>query len=454
MTNMMIKRPRPIASLFLAIVVMIGLASTARAETEIQRVISPGGVEAWLVEDDTIPIISMSYAFRGGAASDPDGQDGLTNFVSGLLDEGAGDLDSEAFQARLADLNISLGFSGGRDSFTGSLLTLRENRDDAFDMLRLALTEARFDEEPVSRIRSQLLRGLEQDKTDPGYLSGRRFFSTLFAGHPYARPTRGTIETVTAIDAESLRLFPAQRFTRDRLVVGVSGAISATELGALLDATFGKLPPTSDLPDIPDIPVVTTKQIEIIELPVPQSSALFGLSGFKRDDPDFIPAYVLNYILGGGGFSSRLMEEVREKRGLAYSVYSYLYPLDHAGLWLGGVATQNARMAESLDVITEVLDGFANGDISDEDLADAKTYLTGAYPLRFDTNAKIAPRLVSLQMDNLGIDYTKTRNSMIEAVTLDDIKRVARRLIDTDRLFVVVAGAPENLTDAQIVETQ
>ena len=443
-----------LSQLLISLVVLFGLNISAQAETEIQRIISPGGIEAWLVEDDTIPIISLSYGFRGGAASDPVGQEGLTNFVSGLLDEGAGDLDSQAFQARLADLNISLGFSGGRDRFTGTLRTLRENRDAAFDMLRLALTESRFDEEPVERIRSQLLRSLEQDKTDPDYLSGRRFFATLFEGHPYARPTRGTIETITALSAETLSSFPARRFTRDRLVVGVSGALSGTELGLLLDKTFGGLTATSDLPKIPDVPVITAKQIEVIELPVPQSSALFGLQGFKRDDPDFIPAYVLNYILGGGGFSSRLMEEVREKRGLAYSVYSYLYPLDHAGLWLGGVATQNSRMAESLEVINEVLDGFANGDISEEDLRDAKTYLTGAYALRFDTNAKIAPRLVSLQMNDLGIDYTKTRNSLIDAVTLDDIKRVAKLLIDTDRLFVVVAGAPENLPNAKIIATQ
>jgi zinc protease len=183
----------------------------------------------------------------------------------------------------------------------------------------------------------------------------------------------------------------------------------------------------------------------VVEQDVPQSVAVFGHKGLMRDDPDFIPAFVMNYVLGGGSFSSRLTEEVREKRGLAYSVYSYLSATDGAGLYMGGVQTANERIAESLEVIKAEWARLAAEGLTEEDLNKAKTYLTGSFPLRFDSNSKIANYLLFAQMEDLGLDYINTRNGLIEAVTLEDVKRVAARLLKPEELSFVVVGKPVGL---------
>ena len=427
---------------------------SAQAAAKIQKVVSESGIKAWLVEDRTVPIIAFNAHFRGGAALDPDGLEGLASFTSSTMDEGAGDLDSIAFQTRLRDLNVSLSFSANRDGFSADLRTLAENRDAAFAMLKVALNSPRFDPEPVERIRGQIVQGLERDKTNPRLIAGRTFFSTVYAGHPYGRPTGGTVETISAITRADLAAFARRELTRDRLVIGVAGAISAEELKNLLDDTFSGLPATGAPINIPDIEPASIGKTLVVSLPVPQSSVIFGHGGLARDDDDFLAAYVLNYILGGGGFSSRLVIEVREKRGLAYSVYSYLYPLDHGALYLGGVGTRNARVAESLRIIRDELKRIGADGVSAAELADAKTYLTGAYPLRFDTNDKIAGILVGLQREDLGADYPDRRNSLIEAVTSEDLARVARRLIGDGELLTVVVGQPEGLEDAEMVESR
>ena len=404
-------------SLVLTVLLVTAVALPARA-VEIQRVISPGGIEAWLVEDHSNPIISLDLAFRGGAALDPVGKEGLANMVSGLIDEGAGELDSQAFQGRLEDLSIGLSFSAGLDNFSGDLRTLTVNRDAAFEMLRLALTEPRFDAEPVSRIQSQVLAGLARSAEDPQHIVGRTLRKLFFPEHAYGRPVEGTVDSVSALSAGVLGRFVAERFGRDNLMVGVVGDISPSELARLLDKTFLGLPAAAAPADLPETAPMAAGELVVVERDVPQSVVALGHGGFKRDDPDFYAAYVVNYILGGGGFSSRLYEEVREKRGLAYSVYSYLNPFDRAGLVMGGVATQNGRVAESLDLIRQEWRRMAEDGPSETELEEAKTFLTGSFPLRFSSTRAIAGMLVGMQLDDLGIDHLERRNGYIEAVTL------------------------------------
>ena len=428
-------------------VVAVALLLLARpaAAVEIERVLSPGGIEAWLVSDHTNPIISMRFAFRGGASLDPAGKEGLANMVASTLDEGAGDLDSQAFHRRLEDLSVSLRFSAGRDTFAGRLKTLSENRDAAFGLLALAAAKPRFDAEPVARIRSQILAGLRRDLEDPDDIAGRTLSETLFPGHPYGRPVDGTLDSVAAITADDLKGFWKGRLARDNLVIGVVGDIDGHTLAALLDTTFSALPARAAPGRVPEIEPQGAGQTVVVDRPVPQSVIVFAHKGIMRDDPDFYAAYVMNYVLGGGGFSSRLYDQVREKRGLAYSVYSTLYPLDHAALILGGAGTAKARTAETLAVIRDEWRAMKEGGLSEQELADAKTYLTGSFPLRFTSSGRIAGFLVSVQLDNLGIDYIDERNSYIEAVSLEDANRVAERLLDPDNLTVVVVGQPEGM---------
>jgi zinc protease len=418
---------------------MLATSAPAGAAARVERVVSPGGIEAYLVSEPSIPFLSMSIHFAGGSALDPSGKEGLAYMVSGLLDEGAGVLDSQAFRTELEDLAIRLSFDAQRDSFTGELKTLSEHRRRAFELLRQALVEPRFDPEPVERIRHQIEASLRRSSEDPDYLASLTWFETAFAGQPYGRPVRGTLESVAGLDTADLRTSVSSRLARDNLTVGVAGDVTAEELGLLLDLAFGDLPATSTPANLTTTAPLGGETI-FERRDVPQSQVVFGEAGLARDNPDYYAAYVVNHVLGGGGFTSLLTEEVREKRGLAYSVYSYLYPLDHAPIWLGGLGTSNRSVEEALRLVRQEIERVARGEISQERLDDAKTYLTGSFPLRLTSNDQIAQTLVGMQVDDLGIDYLDRRNGYIEAVTLEDARRVARRLYHPDDLLMVVVG--------------
>ncbi len=426
------------------VVLVVGTAWQARA-MNIQEVRSPGGIEAWLVEDHSIPIISLRFGFVGGTAQDPADRLGLVNMLTGLLDEGGGDLDSHAFQRRLQDLNVKMSFDAGRDNFTGAFQTLAKNRDEAFDLFRLALTEPRFDQEPIDRIRRQLLVNLNRKSQDPNSVASRAWMKLAFGTHPYGNPSDGTANSLASITRDDLKAVTAKLFTLEGLKVSVVGDIDAKTLSGLLDKTFGSLGKELNTTPIADASIASGPIQKTIDMNIPQSVIQFGHSGLKRDDKDFIPAYLLNHILGGGGFGSRLTTEVREKRGLSYSVYSYLSPLDRVGLFMGGAATKNDRVAESLTIIRSELQRMATGGPTEEELKNAKTYLTGSYALRFDSSSKIAGQLLGIQLEGLGIDYPVKRNGLIEAVTIEDIKRVADRLLKPGNLIVTIVGRPEGV---------
>jgi zinc protease len=418
---------------------LLAAVPAAGAATRVEQVVSPGGIQAYLVSEPSIPFLSMSIHFKGGSALDPIGKEGLAYMVSGLLDEGAGPLDSQAFRTELEDLAIELSFDAQRDGFTGELKTLTEHRDRAFELLRLALSAPRFDAEPVDRIRNQVEASLRRSSEDPDYLASLTWFETAFAGEPYGRPVRGTLESVAGLEVSDFRAFVASRLAKDNLVIGVAGDVSAEELGVLLDRAFGDLPATSAPFELATMAPKGGQTI-VERRDVPQSQVMFGEAGLARSDPDYYAAYVVNHVLGGGGFTSLLTEEVREKRGLAYSVYSYLYPLDYAAIWLGGLGTANGSVDEAVRLVRQEIGRLAEGEIGQEQLDDAKTYLTGSFPLRLTSNDRIASTLVGMQIDDLGIDYLERRNAFIEAVTLDDARRVAARLYHPDQLLVVIVG--------------
>lgn len=431
--------------LFMAMAAAAALvAAAAEAAAPIQKVVSPGGIEAWLVEEQAIPIISIEIQFDGGAGADPEGKEGVANLMMGVLEEGAGDLDAVGFAEAADAIAARYGFGSGRESVSVSAAMLAENRDASVDLLRLALTQPRFDEEPVTRVKRQIISGLRSDETDPNAIASDAFFSAAFPGDPYGRKSAGTVGSVESLTRDDLVAARERLLNVGAAHIGVVGAITAEELGPLLDRLLGDLPNRPHerpaLAEFKAPPGVT-----VIDQDIPQSVAVFGHAGILRDDPDFIPAYILNYIFGGGGFSSRLTVEVREKRGLSYSVYSYLMPLDRAGMVLGGVATSNEAMAKSIAVIRDEWRRIAEEGVTPEELDKAKRYLTGAYALRFDSNAKIAGILVGLQAAGLPMDYPETRNAQVEAVTLEDIQRVAKRLLKPEDLSIVIVGRPVGL---------
>ena len=421
------------------------IAAAGAFALEIREIESPGGIRAWHVHEPSIPIIAVELAFRGGSLLDPAGAEGLAHMVSGLLDEGAGELDSRAFQERLADHAIEFSAHARRETFDVGLRTLTENREEAFRLLGLALTSPRFDIEPVERVRRQILSKLKQDENDPGEIAGRTWQRVAFPDHPFGRPPHGTAESVQGVTIAQLGAFVDARLARDNVVIAVVGDIDADELGRLLDLALGDLPEVAASTDIAAAWPARGGATIVVRQDIPQSIVRFGLGGLAREDPDFYAAYVMNSILGGGGFTSRLYHEVREKRGLAYSVYTYIQTFDRGGVYMGGAATANERVAETIAVIREELDRLVRDGVTAEELRRAKDYVIGAYPLRLTSNASIANALINIQLDDLGMDYLERRAAEIEAVTGADVHRVARRLIRTDDLIVVVVGDPAGI---------
>lgn len=426
---------------------LLCLAVTPARAVDVERVVSPGGIEAWLVRDHSVPITAIEFSFSGiGGGHDPAGKAGLAEMVSSLIDEGAGDMDSQAFHGKAETMSIRIGFSAGLETFRGSLKTLNRHRDEAADLLRLALNAPRFDPEAVARIRQQILVGLQQQSTDPDSIAGKVWRQAVFGDHPYGRPVGGTIQSVAGITIEDMKDFVASRLARDNLIIGVVGDITGDALGPMLDSIFGALPETSRSMPIVDAAISSSGETYVIEMDNPQSVVVFGQAGLRRDDPDYYAAYVMNYVLGGGGFASRLYREVREKRGLAYSVYSYLNPTRHGALISGGVATRNDQVATSLAVIRDEWRRMHEEGPTEEELANAKTFLNGSFPLRLSSTSSIARMLVSMQYYDLGRDHIERRAELINAVTLDHVRRVAMRLLAPEQMTVVVVGKPQGIT--------
>jgi len=434
---------RPLAGLLIAVTVSL-LAVSPAAATKVQRVVTPGGIEAWLVREPSVPLIAVDFAFRGGASQDPTDKAGLASLTAGLLDEGAGELNSQAFHQRLEEKGVELSFSATRDNISGSLKTLTANKAEAFELLRLSLTAPRFDADEVERGRDQTLALLRRQTTSPNDIASQRWWAAAFPGHPYGRPVRGTLESVAAITGDDIKAYARKTLARDTLKIAIVGNIDAAEASAMVDRVFGGLPAKAELQPITPITPQGLGNRIVVDLDVPQSILVLGGTGIARKDPDFMAAFIVNQILGGDGMSSRLYREVREERGLAYSVYSTLVPLDHTSLFMSSTATRADRTGQTLDVLVDQISRLAASGPTAEELDKAKSFLKGSYVLRFDTSTKIAAQLVAIQLDELGIDYIDRRNSLVEAVTLADVKRVAKRLLDGN-LLVTVVGRSQSM---------
>lgn len=439
--------PRLSGALLGAVMTIATLAATVQTShaAQVQVVTGKSGVTAWLVEDYTVPVIATQFAFSGGAAQDPAGRPGVAYLMSGMLDEGAGPLDFTAFQAKLDELAVELRFDARYDHFSGAMKTLAANRDEAFDLLKLALGSPRFETEPLERVRGQIASSLRREEKDPDAIARRVSDAAAFPDHPYGRPIKGTLDSLAAITREDVVAMHRRLIAREGLKIAVVGAIDAATLRMLLDATFGDLPAKGALQPIPAVVPAGLGARKLVDFETPQSVIRILGEGLSRPDPDFIPAFVVNHIYGGGSFTSRLFTEVREKRGLAYGVFSALAPRERAALFVMGTSTRNERAGEAVGVIMDELTRIGREGPSADELAKAKSFLTGSYALRFDTSGKIAGELLQLQLDGFGPDYIAKRNGLIEAVTLEDARRAARRLYGDGRFLTVVVGRPQGL---------
>lgn len=442
----MISFVRPLAWLLAA---LVSLAAPAAQAIDIKPLVSPGGIRYWLVEDSTVPIISITFSMAGGAVLDPKGKEGATSLLAKILDQGAGPLDAAAFKTLQDDAAARLSFWAGTERFGGSLRMLRDARVQSVDLLRLALTEPRFDAEAIERQRRATAANLRYNEESPGSIASRALSRATFGEHPYGRQVDGTAASVGAVTIDDLKTLAARQLTRNRLIVAVVGDTNAQEVGPLLDRAFAALPAGESVPEAPAWTPQPDKpggRLLVVQRTMPQTMALMSLPGIKRDDPDWYAATVMNYVLGGGGFTSRLMNEVRDKRGLAYGASSRLSYFARGGLLTASVATMNERVAESIDIIRAQFALMAKDGVTEGELTGAKQYLIGSLALSLDSTASVAGLLHQMQVDGLAPDHLTRRRELLEAVTADDVSRVARRLLRDDALTIVVVGQPVGLT--------
>lgn len=413
----------------------------ARADVDIQEITSESGVTAWLVEDYTVPVINIRFAFTGGSVQEPEGKEGLANLMTGLFDEGAGDLESAAFQERMDDAGGEMSFSATRDAIFGSLRMLAEDREEVLDLLRLAVTEPRFDQAPFERIRAQILTGLQSRERDPQHQGRLAFARALYGDHPYGRSDEGTSETLAALSPDDVRALHERLFARSNLHVAVVGAIDAETLAEVLDEVFGDLPAEADLVEIEPVEPALAQEVGF-EFALPQSSLQLVYPGLARDDEDFFAAFLMNHVLGGGSFSSRLFNEVREARGLTYGIGSWLRTDDYTNSLNIATSTRSDRVTEALEVIEAEIARMIEDGPTEEELADAKRYLIGAYAINnLDTSASVARTLVELQRNDLGIDYISRREELINEVTREQAHEAARRLLSAEPALMVIGPA-------------
>lgn len=411
---------------------------SATAITEIKAF---DGVKAWLVEEHSIPFVTLEIRFKGGATLDRVGKRGSVYFMSALLNEGADDLDTSAFAMEMERLAVELDFNVYQDSLSISFKFLTENKNDSINLLKKALTKPRFDQEPIERVRDQVLSILKSNAKDPRKIASKVFFENVFGSHPYGSMKDGNLQSVLSLNREDILNAYHDVFNRNQIFISAVGDITPKELRDLLNEV---------VEEIPANPVKITDQViyklpggnTVIDFDTPQSVTIFGHGGIKRTDKDFFSAYVLTHILGGSGFGSRLMTELREKNGLTYGVSAYLASWEKADLILGQFASSNNTVMEAISIVRKEWAALAERGVTADELQDAKTFLTGAYPLRFDGNSRIARILVGMQSQGLPIDYIRTRNAKVNSVTIEDIKRVSTRILKEKNLYFVIVGRP------------
>lgn len=419
----------------------------------IEKVTSAKGITAWLVEDHALPVVAMSFSFEGGLEQDFKGREGLSYLAANLLTEGgAGADDANTFQKKLQENAISLGFSAVRDDVQGSLRSLTETLPQAFALLKASLTAPRFENAALVRLKAQQLSELKANLADPNWLITRLMFQELFKGHPYATRALGTEESLKAITRADVQGWH-KRLTREGLKISVAGDVTADMLKKMLDDVFGDLPEKTLRTPVSAWAMSEAMAPVLLHHEGPQSEIALVWPGLKRDDKDWYASEVLNYIFGGGSFSSRLMKEIRDRRGLTYGVSSSPLFYDFAALYMVQTSTPNDKVPEVLGLIHAEARRLIETPVTDEELAAAKDYLIGAYPLQLSSSAKIAGHYLSLQRYGLSDDEQGKRAKAIRAVTVGDIKRLATRIFSVaPQVFLV--GAPESVEGVRSAQVE
>lgn len=427
----------------LGLLASVLLAATVQALAgPVSEITSASGVKAWLVEEHRVPIVALRMTFEGGATQDPSGQAGLASLLADAMTEAAGTFDSNALKDRIARIGLQLSLGAGRDAIYGGLEVVSGQLAPAAAILRAVLTEPHLEAEDIERLKAQRMAALARNLANPATVATQQWYAAAFPEHPYGNPVSGRADTIARIDRAGLQAQHRRLFARDNLKVVLVGDIGRDAASKFLDAAFGGLPVQASLTPVASAVPLTRPATAIADKPAALSAAVFGLPGIGVADPDYPALRVLNQLMGSGDLDSVLMDEIRVKRGLAYSADTRLANDRLAALVIGRFSTRNGKMKEALGVLRDVLQRIAREGPTKAQFENARSFLVGSALVDTDTSAKLASALLDVWRDGESSEALLARSERVRAVTIADVKRVAARVLALDKLIVSIAGDP------------
>ena len=391
------------------------------------------------MKDKSLPLISMSFSFKGGALLDPSGKEGATNLMVSLLDEGTENFKGNKLKLSLKENGTKISLSAEKEKIEGTFQVVSSQIQEGFWLLYESINKPLFNSEDITKVKKQIQASIKIDKSVVSTQASEKFNEIFFKDSLFSRNVKGTSESLKKISRNDILKIHKESFTKNNLIIGVAGNIDSENAKKYIDYVFGELPSSKAKRETPPFDNLE-KGKEFFEMETPQATIVFGQRGFGRKNKDYFAARVLNYVLGGGGFQSRLYKEVREKNGLVYSIYSYLMPYESDGVIIGGFQTRNKNVDETILKVKQEWKKMKNQGISANELKEAKTYYKGSFSRNFTSTISIATLLKVVQYYDLGKDYFANRSEIIDNLKLKEINSLASRIFDEKNLFFMIVG--------------
>lgn len=442
-----IKKLLLLISLFLLLASHFLLLTSSYASEPLgKRIVTPEGMVVLVSERHDLPIVKVSVIIKAGSVLETEEKAGIANLTAELLTEGTKKRTSSQISDEIDFIGGSLNTSGGNDYISVSLSILKKDIDKGFDLLSDIILNPSFDEKEIDRKKRLIKGAIKREEEDPESVARKAFIKEVFGKHPYGRPVEGKEESIDRITRNDIIEFHDRNYSPNNTIMGIAGDVTVDEVAALINKYFKYWKKKeSDHAKLPEPPAIKGHNIFKIDKDLTQATIILGHLGIKRDNPDFYAISVMNYILGGGGFASRLVQNIRDSKGLAYDVRSSFSPKKEVGSFSVSVQTKNETAGLAIKEIIKEIKRIREEGVTEEELSDAKGYLTGSFPLRIDTNAEVARILASIEFYNLGLDYPEKYKALINGITRDDVLRVARKYLDPENFVLVIVAKQEKV---------
>ena len=399
------------------------------------------GIKFWLVEDKSLPLISLSFLFKGGSSLDPGGKEGVTNLMTSLLDEGSDNFSASEFKLAMRENGVKISYSASKEKINGTFQVVKSQIQEGFWLLHESLNKPLFQLDKINEVKSQIEASIKIDQSNISTIASDKFNDFFFINNKLGKTVKGNLDSLSKIKRLDILKSFEKSITKNNLVIGIAGDINSELAKKYIDYVFGNLPINNSIKPISTLPDLRNG-VEIFEIDTPQTTVVFGQRGLSRNNKDYFSARIANYILGGGGFQSRLYKEIRERNGLVYSIYSYLLPFERTGIIIGGFQTRNENVKNTIQKVRDEWINIRVNGISKKELANAKTYFKGSFSRNLTSTVSIANLLMIVQYYDLGEDYFANRDLIIDNVKLNHVNKLVKNLFDNDKLFFMVVGKP------------